>query len=360
MKSFTQTKEIFISALILIIAVIFGIFIIFQPFSFSQFQNSKISFENYNPNLKKIDTDNDGLSDDEENLIGTNPQIADTDKDGFLDGEEIASGHNPLIPAPADDLKYNPLAGQNLINKNYTQEFTRLIFGKLLNSYLEEKGLKNNSQLREQEQKELLDASIKNLFANLNNQNNNTEINNNEENNSLSDKEKNQLIMKQIVEENQFFIDQKIQEMEKELNDILNISINENELKIKQSNNANELENYKTIIKDIISKGFAIELKIYRLTKYYSTIENDQKKTIDKQLDSLIKQIKFLQIPSQYKNFHKTFLSYVIKQKIALSIILNNLESDPLKALFASKIIETSDQIMKNYIIKNNPEIFSN
>lgn len=42
------------------------------------------------------DTDNDGLSDDEENFYGTDPLRGDTDRDGFLDGEEIAAICNPL------------------------------------------------------------------------------------------------------------------------------------------------------------------------------------------------------------------------------------------------------------------------
>lgn len=43
-----------------------------------------------------VDSDNDGISDSEENNYGTDPQNPDTDADGFLDGEEIKSGYNPL------------------------------------------------------------------------------------------------------------------------------------------------------------------------------------------------------------------------------------------------------------------------
>lgn len=47
------------------------------------------------PNL--ADTDGDGLSDaDEINLYNSNPTLADTDLDGMSDGEEIAAGSNPL------------------------------------------------------------------------------------------------------------------------------------------------------------------------------------------------------------------------------------------------------------------------
>ena len=42
------------------------------------------------------DSDNDGLTDMEEDVIGTNPAKPDTDVDGYKDGEELLSGYNPL------------------------------------------------------------------------------------------------------------------------------------------------------------------------------------------------------------------------------------------------------------------------
>lgn len=47
---------------------------------------------------KKLDTDNDGLTDAEEGNRGTNPKVADTDGDGLADGDEIfVYGSNPLL-----------------------------------------------------------------------------------------------------------------------------------------------------------------------------------------------------------------------------------------------------------------------
>ncbi len=43
-----------------------------------------------------IDTDNDGLSDEDEIIYGTDINNPDTDGDGYLDGEEVESGYNPL------------------------------------------------------------------------------------------------------------------------------------------------------------------------------------------------------------------------------------------------------------------------
>ena len=43
------------------------------------------------------DPDNDGLSDEEESEIGTDPRDADTDDDGISDGDEVRGGTNPLV-----------------------------------------------------------------------------------------------------------------------------------------------------------------------------------------------------------------------------------------------------------------------
>lgn len=45
-----------------------------------------------------FDSDGDGLPDDIEKRLGTDPNKPDTDGDGFLDGAEVASGYNPLGP----------------------------------------------------------------------------------------------------------------------------------------------------------------------------------------------------------------------------------------------------------------------
>jgi len=50
-------------------------------------------------NVTGLDSDNDGLTDyDEENIYSTDPNDPDTDGDGIDDGEEILEGKNPLKP----------------------------------------------------------------------------------------------------------------------------------------------------------------------------------------------------------------------------------------------------------------------
>jgi hypothetical protein len=47
-------------------------------------------------NPEKVDSDDDGLFDrDEVKIYKTNPLVSDTDKDGFSDGSEVKNGYNP-------------------------------------------------------------------------------------------------------------------------------------------------------------------------------------------------------------------------------------------------------------------------
>jgi hypothetical protein len=49
------------------------------------------------PVVEPVDTDNDGLTDEEEIALGTDPNNADTDGDGVNDGDEVANGTDPLV-----------------------------------------------------------------------------------------------------------------------------------------------------------------------------------------------------------------------------------------------------------------------
>jgi cysteine-rich repeat protein len=51
----------------------------------------------------EVDSDSDGLSDAQEQAIGTNPNAADSDVDGLTDGDEFTRGLNPLSPDSDED-----------------------------------------------------------------------------------------------------------------------------------------------------------------------------------------------------------------------------------------------------------------
>ncbi len=58
---------------------------------------SAFSDENKKP-INSIDTDNDGIADNFEHYLGTNPNEKDSDQDGVIDGDELKLYSNPLGP----------------------------------------------------------------------------------------------------------------------------------------------------------------------------------------------------------------------------------------------------------------------
>ncbi|MDH4329934.1 MAG: thrombospondin type 3 repeat-containing protein [Candidatus Moranbacteria bacterium] len=82
------------------------------------------------------DFDQDGLSNDEEVVYGTDPNNKDSDGDGYSDGTEVQSGYDPLKPAPGDKIvqeKAKTSVDGNEENKedendaNLTQEIAKKI-----------------------------------------------------------------------------------------------------------------------------------------------------------------------------------------------------------------------------------------
>ncbi len=70
----------------------------FTPLSPSSGQQKNSVPNNFQP---AIDSDHDGLTDEEEVLYGTDKNKRDTDADGYTDGDEVANLYNPLKPGHA-------------------------------------------------------------------------------------------------------------------------------------------------------------------------------------------------------------------------------------------------------------------
>lgn len=110
--------------------VFVGVFLLsLGAFSFADTENTstKNIFE---------DTDQDGLSNDEERLYGTNPEKSDSDGDGYTDGTEIKSGYNPLLAAPGDKIVLEETSTEKSLNvtdvpsdkkTNLTEEVSRQV-----------------------------------------------------------------------------------------------------------------------------------------------------------------------------------------------------------------------------------------
>jgi hypothetical protein len=74
------------------------------------------------------DRDQDGLTDAEEYLYGTDPDNPDTDGDGYSDGVEVEAGYDPLKPAPGDKIVFesqieNEVQLKEEESPNLTEEF---------------------------------------------------------------------------------------------------------------------------------------------------------------------------------------------------------------------------------------------
>ncbi|MCW8634284.1 thrombospondin type 3 repeat-containing protein, partial [Streptococcus macedonicus] len=65
-------------------------------------------------NKKVKDSDGDGLTDDEEIALGTNPYSPDTDGDGILDSVEKASGTDATNPSDTPDSRKEEMTKRDL------------------------------------------------------------------------------------------------------------------------------------------------------------------------------------------------------------------------------------------------------
>jgi len=88
----------------LFLLVISGLFIFGVGYIFAQkYQDNNQSSES-SIFQSSLDSDSDGIVDDQERILGTNPYLADSDSDGFPDKQEVDSKHNPNIAETKDSL----------------------------------------------------------------------------------------------------------------------------------------------------------------------------------------------------------------------------------------------------------------
>jgi hypothetical protein len=74
------------------------------------------------------DSDNDGLSDNEEIRLKSDPFNPDSDGDGFLDGTEVKLGYDPLSASSVDKVVYqNPKDVKALVSEIYQVEKVELV-----------------------------------------------------------------------------------------------------------------------------------------------------------------------------------------------------------------------------------------
>jgi hypothetical protein len=104
---------------------------LFVFFSLLVFGTAFFVFADDDTNGKNIfqDSDQDGLSNDEEKLYGTDASNRDSDGDGYSDGVEIESGYDPLKMAPGDKImqeKEAPITSvSDSMKKNLTEQVSQ-------------------------------------------------------------------------------------------------------------------------------------------------------------------------------------------------------------------------------------------
>ena len=103
-------KNIFL--ILLAVAIVILAFVVAE---FKNTQDQKVVYENVlstttslaYEEIKELDTDEGGLKDWEEVLLGTDSKKADTDGDGTPDGKEVSLNRNPLVKGPKDTAATN-------------------------------------------------------------------------------------------------------------------------------------------------------------------------------------------------------------------------------------------------------------
>ena len=106
------------------------------------------------------DVDQDGLSNDEEKLYGTNPSVKDTDGDGYSDGIEVGSGYDPLKPAPGDKIVVESVANdQVVVSQNEGDNLTAKVSSEIVNI------LKNNNEAGQEVSLEDVNQSVQKLVS---------------------------------------------------------------------------------------------------------------------------------------------------------------------------------------------------
>lgn len=106
------------------------------------------------------DVDQDGLSNDEEKLYGTNPSVKDTDGDGYSDGIEVGSGYDPLKPAPGDKIVVESAVNdQVVVSQNEGDNLTAKVSSEIVNI------LKNNNEAGQEVSLEDVNQSVQKLVS---------------------------------------------------------------------------------------------------------------------------------------------------------------------------------------------------
>ena len=279
----------------------------------------------YEENLQ--DSDNDGLKDWEEELYKTDLHNPDTDGDGYLDGEEVNSGHNPLIKAPGDKLNFYPLPlGEkyNITKKVLSEE----VIGSMLDSYLAQKG-------------EYIDDH--------------PEVNSPETFSAFIKQSTLEEMSRRAMGDSYPILFEKAEETIKEIPEIFEINISDQDIKISQDNSQEAVKSYLSQISSIFNSDTFL-LQEQSFNTLISALQNQdfiQLDSLIKQNDDKIEKAKEIVVPSSWKENHKKRLKYTILIR-NIFVSFRDFQNDPLKSYVAlqefEKVIENWNDLVEETI----------
>ncbi|MFZ2299542.1 MAG: hypothetical protein WAW00_00190 [Candidatus Moraniibacteriota bacterium] len=110
-------------------------FALFLFFSLLFLSAAVFVFADESASTKNIfqDSDQDGLSNDEEKLYGTDLMTKDSDGDGYGDGIEVESGYDPLKPAPGDKILKEADTVSSAAASGDSENLTQQVSGEIAN-----------------------------------------------------------------------------------------------------------------------------------------------------------------------------------------------------------------------------------
>lgn len=296
-QKFSKKLNIVVAVLILLVGMMIGGFLVLKSktgtASLTEQLTDLFKANNQSPqtNEKNKDSDNDGLTDWQEEIYKTNPQNPDTDKDGYLDGEEVLSGYDPLKIAPDDKISEKALAPRPLpgsLGINLTQELAKSISENMQNTKPDSSWAESN--MMEFQTSDLVDNALSQALA-------------------------------------------------KSPQLYLLPAIPDSEIKISQDISEQAVKDYSSKVMAILNNNFSLE-KGFTLSELEAVLQAIQTKDFS-QVDKYIKgykdsylSIKEIPVPSTWKEIHKKHLSLILGSANIFEAT-KLIDEDPLKATLA-------------------------
>lgn len=297
MKSGNKKLNILVAILILLVGIGIGGFLVLKSkagkASIAQQLTDLFGAANQNSqtNEKNKDSDNDGLTDWQEEIYKTDPNNPDTDGDGYLDGEEILSGYDPLKPAPNDKLSekaIEPRPSTGSLGVNLTQELVKTITKNIQN-------VQSESSLTDQN---IMDFEASNLVDNA-------------------------LAAALAKSPQLYFLP----------------TIPESEIKISQDISEQAVKDYSAKVMEILNNNFSPEKGFTQsdLEAVLQAIQTEDFTEVDKYIkaykDSYLA-IKEIPVPLTWKEIHKKHLSLTLGSANIFEAV-KLIDEDPLRAALA-------------------------